>query len=323
MDDPFAGDQQLPPAEWQRRIVDVEAFSMDGPAPSDEVRRALQVFRIDRRCHGTARYLRTPIVEIRERSFSTDFVQEWMTGENWLLLAGPIRLDDNARFLGRSVKDVSLLVMPPGHEGSFRSAGCGANWSIGVAIDRLETELRERYGTSLDLTLTRRCHFYRTQIGLGGLSQRVLDGSMQHLPLHEVEAQVVRAVARYLAPPCRPLTGRAAYRLARRARDQLIDTQDAPLRLPELASSLGVGQRTLYAAFVEVYGLPPMAFRRAVQLDRVRHRLAAQPQRASVTEVAFDEGFTHLGRFAGAYHRRFGELPSDTLRRARNEAVVL
>jgi AraC-like DNA-binding protein len=37
----------------------------------------------------------------------------------------------------------------------------------------------------------------------------------------------------------------------------------------------------------------------------------------SVTAVAARYGFTHFGRFAAAYRRRFGELPSVTFNRAR------
>ena len=34
----------------------------------------------------------------------------------------------------------------------------------------------------------------------------------------------------------------------------------------------------------------------------------------SITDIAFDLGFTHLGRMAGAYREKFGETPSATLR---------
>ena len=41
----------------------------------------------------------------------------------------------------------------------------------------------------------------------------------------------------------------------------------------------------------------------------------AQPGE-SVTEIAMQWGFTHMGRFSIEYRRRFGESPSETLSRA-------
>jgi AraC-like DNA-binding protein len=38
---------------------------------------------------------------------------------------------------------------------------------------------------------------------------------------------------------------------------------------------------------------------------------------ASVTAVAMNFGFFHLGRFATSYRKRFGESPSETLRHGR------
>jgi AraC-like DNA-binding protein len=39
-----------------------------------------------------------------------------------------------------------------------------------------------------------------------------------------------------------------------------------------------------------------------------------------VSDAALDSGFVHLGRFAVAYRRRYGESPSETLRRTRGDA---
>jgi AraC family ethanolamine operon transcriptional activator len=41
--------------------------------------------------------------------------------------------------------------------------------------------------------------------------------------------------------------------------------------------------------------------------------------RDTVTNVALELGFTELGRFAGKYQALFGEKPSQTLRRRREE----
>jgi AraC-like DNA-binding protein len=43
--------------------------------------------------------------------------------------------------------------------------------------------------------------------------------------------------------------------------------------------------------------------------------VAAEPG-TTVTSVALDSGFAHLGRFAAAYRHHYGESPSETLRLA-------
>ena len=44
--------------------------------------------------------------------------------------------------------------------------------------------------------------------------------------------------------------------------------------------------------------------------------MRAEPKE-SVTEIAMTWGFSHMGRFSVEYRRRFGEIPSDSLRRRR------
>ena len=63
-----------------------------------------------------------------------------------------------------------------------------------------------------------------------------------------------------------------------------------------------------------------MLLRRA-RLAQARADLEAPGRNTSVTNVAYDCGFSHLGRFAQEYARRFGESPSETLRRARRRRV--
>jgi AraC-like DNA-binding protein len=42
--------------------------------------------------------------------------------------------------------------------------------------------------------------------------------------------------------------------------------------------------------------------------------LAAASPDDSITDIAFELGFTHLSRMASAYRAKFGETPSATLR---------
>ncbi len=90
---------------------------------------------------------------------------------------------------------------------------------------------------------------------------------------------------------------------------------DDALTPAHLAEVAGVSLRSLYAGFREHRGLSPMAYLRAVRLERVRHDLLNVAAVGSVSTAAMRWGFTHLGRFSAEYRRAFGECPGETLRR--------
>lgn len=90
-----------------------------------------------------------------------------------------------------------------------------------------------------------------------------------------------------------------------------------PIRLRELARIAGVPPRTLETHFKRFLGTTPLGWVRQARLTHARRALLASDGRVTVSEVALDSGFTQLGRFAAQYCRRFGELPSETLRRIR------
>lgn len=58
-----------------------------------------------------------------------------------------------------------------------------------------------------------------------------------------------------------------------------------------------------------------MAYLKQCRLDMARKMLlAGSRDGATVTEIAFSCGFSHLSKFAYDYRQCFGELPSETLR---------
>jgi AraC-like DNA-binding protein len=91
---------------------------------------------------------------------------------------------------------------------------------------------------------------------------------------------------------------------------------DQPHTLGELAAVGGVSARSLQSVFQRRRGYSPMKFLRRVRFERVHDELLHPNHKTTVTSAAFQWGFLHLGRFAAAYHARFGEKPSETLRRS-------
>jgi AraC-like DNA-binding protein len=107
-------------------------------------------------------------------------------------------------------------------------------------------------------------------------------------------------------------------RPVKRALDAMHAAPGHPFTAADLAGVAGVGTRVLQEAFRRHVGMPPMTYLRELRLARVHDELStADPWQTSVSEVAFRWGFTHLGRFAGAYRTRYGVSPSRTLRERR------
>jgi AraC-like DNA-binding protein len=104
-------------------------------------------------------------------------------------------------------------------------------------------------------------------------------------------------------------------RHVRRAEELMHADTSVSLTLGEIAQYAGVSVRSLSQGFQQFRGITPMAMLRAIRLDKVRVDLLSAPYGVSVTDVATRHGFSHLGRFAGFYRKRFGETPRRTLDR--------
>jgi AraC-like DNA-binding protein len=124
------------------------------------------------------------------------------------------------------------------------------------------------------------------------------------------------------APCMAPHQGAAPWpgesRSLRRAIDYIQAHADASLTLSDLAAAACVSPRALEVAFRRRFDASPLTYVRGVRLDRVHMALQHAVQNGaatSVTDVALQHGFIHVGRFAAYYKERFGCSPSTTLRR--------
>jgi AraC-like DNA-binding protein len=90
-----------------------------------------------------------------------------------------------------------------------------------------------------------------------------------------------------------------------------------PLSLGDISLAAGVNARTLQNSFRKRRGCSPMRFLRDLRMEEVRAGLLDPEERTTVTSEAAHWGFVHFGRFSREYQARFGELPSETLRRSR------
>lgn len=99
------------------------------------------------------------------------------------------------------------------------------------------------------------------------------------------------------------------------ARDYIESNLDRPISMAKICNYAGVSLSKLERTFRKELELTPSDYIRARRLAAAQRELIqASPNDKQVAEVAMDHGFFHLGRFSGAYHRQFGEYPSETLR---------
>jgi AraC family ethanolamine operon transcriptional activator len=96
---------------------------------------------------------------------------------------------------------------------------------------------------------------------------------------------------------------------------ELIYAGPDPFCISDLQKHSGVCWRTLDRAFKERFGMGPKQYTVAVRLAQVRNLLRSTPPTRTITELASESGFDHLGRFSSSYKEMFGELPSQTRRK--------
>ncbi|MDF0699227.1 AraC family transcriptional regulator [Rhizobium sp. MC63] len=88
-----------------------------------------------------------------------------------------------------------------------------------------------------------------------------------------------------------------------------------PISLNEIATAAKVSIRTLQQGFRQFRNTTPIAYLHEIRMVAARRDLLESGAKQAVADIALRWGFTHLGRFAAEYKKRFGELPSQTLKR--------
>lgn len=116
------------------------------------------------------------------------------------------------------------------------------------------------------------------------------------------------------APKCPALKSAWRSKLVSRADAYIRENVQDRILLTDLCKHLNTTLRQLELAFQQVYGMSPKRYEMILRLNMFRFRLLnASPGAESVTEIALQCGFFHLGRLPNNYRKIFGELPSETL----------
>jgi AraC-like DNA-binding protein len=96
-------------------------------------------------------------------------------------------------------------------------------------------------------------------------------------------------------------------RAVEKAKSILDDNMADPPALASLAAAVGMSVSKFKQVFPRVCGMPPYAYLRQVRMDRARHLLL---HGVSVTEAAFEVGYSNLSHFSKTFAALYGIRPS-------------
>jgi len=105
--------------------------------------------------------------------------------------------------------------------------------------------------------------------------------------------------------------------IVRRAEEFLSAKASLPITIADVVIHCECSRRTLYNAFRGSRDYTPMEFLAETRLCSARRNLQSPSSDDTISSIAFKNGFSHLSRFADAYCKRFAELPSKTLQKAK------
>lgn len=106
-----------------------------------------------------------------------------------------------------------------------------------------------------------------------------------------------------------------ALERVRKLEDYISAHASEPLDIDTLVEISGASGATIHRSFRKYRGYTPMQFLQYERMRLVRQRLLFCHPAESVTSIAMECGFVHMGRFAAEYRRRFNENPSETVKR--------
>ncbi len=111
--------------------------------------------------------------------------------------------------------------------------------------------------------------------------------------------------------PRRDVTHLTYADVVQRSREYVLAHPDDAVSVLDLCRLLRISRRTLQTSFIEVSGVPPSVYLRAVRLAAVRKLLRETPASAlSIGDAAARWGFLHASKFAADFRKMFGVPPS-------------
>ncbi len=221
---------------------------------------------------------------------------------------GPVLIPPKTatRFRATAIRCVLIEVSAPKLQAQLVAAGAGAGRLEPVAWDPASPDARA----------------LASLVGFAmGECERGEEDASRAIHLLKLESLLLSCIARAIAARVTPPPGKAA----RPTNEQIRNWIAAHLRMDfstaELAAFAGVSPRVLQMNFLKHFNMTPTHYVGGLRLDAARAELMDPANTKTVSEIAMALNFFHLGRFASAYRRKFGESPSETLARRKRRPL--
>lgn len=318
---PFKVDMTPPEVGWHHAVIsdDVDEFARAQPDWS------LRYEQISAgRFTGRLQHVQLPGLRMVHEQTSCALWQRGELGTDHIGFALPLDLAGHASFNGQPLESDSIMIGRTDRLDLCLPAGAGLI-AIVVAADLLGALWEHLYQKPLSAWIDRQV-VVAARPGLADELRRLhlrLLGDVEVAPalLHNPAAMLQLRDAILIewieALPNKVETddlasGESRKRVVDRACELMLSQRDAPLTILQVCDRIGASPRKLEYCFNSVLGVSPAKYMRAARLNGVRREL--RQCSAAVQDVAARWGFWHMGEFAAAYRRQFGELPSQTLR---------
>ncbi|WP_227815808.1 helix-turn-helix domain-containing protein [Nitrogeniibacter aestuarii] len=244
----------------------------------------------------------------------------------------PVRVTENGRWQGHELSDRSVMILKPNEELHFKTPKhsnilvtvitCCALDAIaegdgfGSADDLFQrphvVEVGDDIASNFRAALFNALSVSQNNPGL--LEHEAVRNDLSDSVMHSVFATLTQVgdFGKRLS------NGQSVQRsIVERARTYILANRQRALSVAELCEHLRMSRRGVHHAFMNVLGVNPVTFLRYVRLHEVRKALLDPGCRESISTVAANWGFWHMGMFGQYYKQLFHETPSDTTKRIR------
>lgn len=281
--------------------------------------------RVDRACAAGT------VLSYMQTGAPAELTFEEGKGQYWIAL--PVRegMESVVETRRLTLGPREAVISSPHRRFSLKTSGRGECFSIGVKESSLQQRLAALLGeppreplefeASIDLSDGFSAHFaghiLRSMSDREGNTPSLAGPSAAESFADSLLIGLLLKQPHTYSERLRRLRRAASPRSVKRAMEFMEAHCDMPLTIGDIAEASGVAGRTLFKNFKDARGVSPIRYLRERRFQKANAELLGAEPDLGVTSLALRLGFSHLGRFAVEYRQRFGEAPSETLRKAR------